>query len=199
MKTYFMRRILSANTIASYGIGSSYNQDGTGFRFRLKKVLKKHSLEFARRLGWNGLIAIVIIIAFYVYNGIVARPGQVPKDPAAESQLQRLHSETMIKEAAHPEQYLQMQSAMRTNMIGARVFEGTVINTATEAVFKDIQLRIDLLSSSNKVVASQNFLISGVLAPKNAAKFRFKARAPQSVTTYTASITQASIVRNQEP
>lgn len=154
---------------------------------------KKKNNTALKAVGWTGTIILLILLGFYLYNQSQSSPYYAPYE---EKTPEQLRAEPAESERQNPGKYIAGESKMRTNLIGEKVIEGTVVNNATVAIFKDIVLDISFKSKTGAVISNQQFTIYELLSPGQSAKFKFKTFTSKAVKDYQASILTASAVSN---
>ncbi len=159
---------------------------------------EKVGFKLGRLFGWRGLLIIAIIATIVIYNTTNSSPTYLSpfqdSIAAPAKTPEQLRAELIEQERQNPAQYLTDETTMRTNLIGEKVIEGTVINTASVATFKDIILQVDFLSKTEAVISSKRFTVYEVLVPKQSARFKFKTFAPYGTDGFSASIIDAATI-----
>lgn len=169
------------------------NSGNTTFAKEVKEVstTEKTGSKFGRNLKLFGLLTIIIIIAVLIYNkNETSSNYQLPF--AIEKTPEQLKAELVEKEKQNPSQYLDNKATMRTNLIDQKVIEGTVSNTASVAIFKDLVLEVSFLSKTQSIISTQKFTIYEVIAPQQTVNFKFKTYAPTGTEGFSAMIVDAT-------
>ncbi len=159
---------------------------------------EKAGFKLGRLFGWRGLSIIAIIATIVIYNTTKSSPTYLsPFQDSIAAPVktpEQLRAELAEQERRNPAQYLTDETTMRSNLIGEKVIEGTITNTASIATFKDITLQVDFHSKTETVISSKRFTVYEVLAPKQSTGFKFKTFAPSGTDGFSASIIDATAI-----
>ncbi|MCB0845511.1 MAG: hypothetical protein KDE26_19815 [Bacteroidetes bacterium] len=97
-------------------------------------------------------------------------------------------------EALQPEKFLQIEGTYRENLVGKTIIEGEVISAASQAVFKDIQIRVDFYSRTKSIISSENYVFYEVLNPNERKPFELRIKAPKAMNSLGLSVIGATPV-----
>lgn len=112
-----------------------------------------------------------------------------------EKTPEELRMELRQKEKENPKNYLTSELTMRGNLIGEKVFEGTISNTASTATFKDVMIEISFLSKTESVISKEKFVVYEVLGPQKKISIKkYKTFAPNGTEKFSTNIISASPV-----
>lgn len=159
---------------------------------------EKTGFRIGRFLGWTGLVIVLIsTTAFIVYqnqNGSNNNTGSSLMEAFAprEKTPEELRIELAEKEKTNPTQYLVPTAKMRENFFGETIIEGSVMNNASIAVFKDIVLEISYISKTDAVIGTKQFTIYEVAEPGKWASFKFKTHAPSATKNFSVQVVTAA-------
>jgi hypothetical protein len=92
------------------------------------------------------------------------------------------------KERANPPQYLLVSSKWKENLIGRKVFDGAVKNSAQQTTFEQIQITFHFYDSLNTHIGARTFQCVESLAPGKTYIFKIKTFAPVPTKTYLCSV-----------
>lgn len=92
------------------------------------------------------------------------------------------------KEHARPQHYIEVSSTWKENLIGRKVFTGSVLNKAKLTTFDELLLTFHFFDSLNVKVGERSFFAEENLAPGKVYKFKIKTFAPVPTKSYTCSV-----------
>lgn len=184
--------LFSSKTPPPFTQQASYPNNGSTYEYAPSSATEKAGFKLGKFLGWTGVLAIVITIAAVIYNKTQDAPLYLAPYSTTEKTPEQLRAELVQQEKQNPSQYLKDETKMRTNLIGQKVIEGTVTNSASVATFKDLVLQVDFLSKTDAVISTQKFTIYEVVGPQQSVKFKFKTYAPSETKGFAASIVNAT-------
>lgn len=121
---------------------------------------------------------------------------QPQPEPVREKTPEELKAELAVKEQSSPSIYLDVNGTYRKNLIGETVLEGTITNTATAAVFKDIEVKAGFVAQSGTVLEEKTFTVYVMLGPSQSAPFKIKVNAPKQTESVSINIFNATAVEN---
>lgn len=116
----------------------------------------------------------------------------------------QLKMELQMVENDNPREYLQLDSVtMRKNKIkeaglfssakyDGYLISGQVINTATIAKFKDLEINVELYSKTNTVIASKSFVIYEYYEPNSNKDFSIKLDVPNDMESFGTTLIGAT-------
>lgn len=137
------------------------------------------------------LLAILIIIKSQKENSYVLGNNSITHRQQMGSQSsEELHRKEMQK----PGEYISGKIATHTNLQGETLLEGTLINTATLANFRDPVLVFIFLSRNNTPVGTVKYTVPQYLAAGQAITYKHKLSLPYQVAGVEASIESAKAV-----
>jgi hypothetical protein len=103
-------------------------------------------------------------------------------------QYQLANSVQIATEYSNPEKYLEVNSDWKENLLGRKVFSGSVFNKAKLTTFDEILLTFHFFDSLNVKVGERSFFAKETLTPGKVYKFKIKTFAPVPTKTYTCSV-----------
>lgn len=167
----------------------------------IQKISKSEKAGFriGKFLGWTGIIIVVIAISAFFINrnssstsGLGSSGNSLLKEiTQREKTPEELRAELAQKEKSSPTEYLVPTVTVRGNFIGQTIVEGSVMNNASIAVFKDIVLEVTYRSKTGTALSSERFTIYEIAAPGKWASFKFKTSSPSDTKAYTANVISA--------
>jgi len=183
-----------------------YKAEPTAFPQEEEEVKKKSKLPYI-----IVLIAIVAGIAGYFIwkqnnptyepdtptgdeSNISIPQSQQQPEPVREKTPEELKAELAVKEQSSPTAYLSLNGTYRKNFIGETVLEGTIRNTATAAIFKDIEVKAGFLAPSGTVLEEKTFTVYVMLGPSQSTPFKVKVTAPKQTESVSMNVVNALAV-----
>lgn len=98
------------------------------------------------------------------------------------------------KEQNNPLMFLSVSGGSKKNLIGQTVLNGRISNSATIAVFKDIEVKMDFYSGTKALLESDNETMFLQVRPGQAESFKTKYFAPKGTDSVAFSIKSAKVV-----
>lgn len=139
-----------------------------------------------------GILILVIMIPFIVFQS--SQSTSVFPQLAEKSQAE-LKAELKSREQENPAAYIGTKITMRGNLIGQKVIEGTISNTASAATFKGILIEISFISKTQTVIATKSFTIYEVIKPQQKLSIKkIKIFAPKDTEEFSSRILSATPV-----
>lgn len=114
--------------------------------------------------------------------------------PAPKVQVKQV-SYKPAAERFNPAKYLVKNIKTRKNIMGKTVIEGTVTNSSSNIVFKDIVIDVTYLSKTDANISTQRFVVYEVVQPGKKVPFKFKAKAPEGTKSFGTELVDASVVK----
>jgi GYF domain 2 len=166
-----------------------------------QKTTKSNTAKTGMWIGRNPKITVLILI-LAIIAGVATYSSQHSNDSytndiydAVAKTPAELRMELQEKEQEHPQDYLQSEITMRGNLIGEKVFEGTLSNSASIAIFKDVVIEVSYLSKTESVISKEKFSIYEVIAPQKTISIKkIKTFAPNGTEGFSANIVSALLV-----
>lgn len=165
---------------------------------KTRNNLEKHQFRMAKRWGIIGILCLTLSViaatimyidqSYPVQYSITTQPDKMVKDSGSPLQKQV----TTEKEKLNPSNFIKNYASIRSNVMGKKVIHGNLTNTASFAVFKDVTLRINFLSNSNKDLGSKEFTFYEILNPGQTIPFRCKTFAPDSTSQFAINVIKAT-------
>lgn len=161
---------------------------------------EKTGFRVGRFLGWTGLVVVIVAATgFIVYknqgsssynsgsnNSLLEAIAPREKTPA------ELRAELAEKEKTNPIEYLVPTVRWRKNFVDQTIIEGSIMNHASIAVFKDIAFEISYLSKTDAVISTQQFMVYEVAEPGKWASFKFKVYSPSETKNVSVRVVTAT-------
>ena len=149
-------------------------------------------------LGVAALFWLVFIISFFYWHTQTAASVPIPEETALSAEVaeektpEQLRVELWAQETATPLEYLRVDYTVRENLIGEKVFEGTVTNSATIATFKDVVLKITYITGTHTVLGTESFVLYKYLSPGGNQSFKVKKYSPEDADSFSVTIEEAT-------
>jgi hypothetical protein len=98
----------------------------------------------------------------------------------------------MQQERARPSSNFSVHASARVNFANEHVFEGYFINNAKYSAFKDIKLRVQFYSVTDKLLVQQDFDFYSYYYPNAKQNFKKKVKTPRQSSYYTINVVSAT-------
>lgn len=144
-----------------------------------------------RRLMGISLLLVLSLVTYLIYAN---NQTSFVSPFSSEKSPEQLRSELVQTEQQNPGKYISGRVRNRENLIGQTVVEGTLTNSATIAVFKDVVIQVDFISKTNSIMGSKKFTVYQAIHPGEAVSFKEKAFAGKDVADVHVSVVSASAV-----
>jgi len=96
-------------------------------------------------------------------------------------------------EKKSPKRFLTVDGNDRKNLIGQRVIKGTVINKATVASYKDVDIELSFFSKTGALLEKDHEVIYETIAPGGKSSFKTKYFAPKGTDSVAMKIVGAKV------
>ena len=117
------------------------------------------------------------------------------KKAQAEKESYQLTKENLLKkEQKNPVMFLKVNGGSRKNIIGQTVVSGTISNTATVAVYKDVLIQFSFYSKTRALLETDKETIFETLEPHESKKFKTKYFAPKGTDSVALQILSAKAI-----
>ncbi len=99
------------------------------------------------------------------------------------------------KEEKKPAGFLAVHGNNKRNILGQTVIKGIVTNTASVAIFKDVELKLSFYSKTHALLETDNETVYEVLHPGESKNFKTKYFAPKGTDSVAISVLSAKAVQ----
>lgn len=142
------------------------------------------------RLLWISILLILSLITYVIYANNKTTYAS-PFD-ATQKSPEELKIDLAQTEKQAPLNYIQGSTAHHKNLLGEMVIHGTLSNSATLAVFKDVVMQADFISKTNTLITSQKFTVYELIKPGQTVEFKQKTFVPKDVQDVQITIVGAT-------
>jgi len=98
------------------------------------------------------------------------------------------------KETKNPQTFLSVGGNNKHNLIGQTVVKGSIVNKASVAVYKDIDLQLDFYSKTGALLETDNETVYETIHPGQSKSFKTKYFAPKGSDSVALKVLDAKIV-----
>ena len=113
----------------------------------------------------------------------------------SEKESYELTKEDLLKkEQKNPQNFLGVKGNNKKNILGQTVVKGTISNTATIAVFKDLDLKLSFYSKTKALLETDKETIYETLGPGESKDFKTKYFAPKGTDSVGLEVLGATVV-----
>lgn len=116
-----------------------------------------------------------VLYEVHKFNENVAEINRTTQQAKPKTELQ-LKQELYRKEKANPTKYIDGEIKNRKNLVGLRIFEGDLSNTATLIGVKNITLKIEALAKTGYVLETRKYVITEFIDPQGTTPFKLKTK-----------------------
>ncbi len=125
----------------------------------------------------------VATVLFFTFSIIFISCSSDSKKSETEKESYEKTKESMkAKEEKRPSDFLFVAGHDKKNLLGQTVINGTLVNKASVAIFKDIDLKLSFYSKTNALLETDKETIFEVLHPGESKDFKTKYFAPKELT-----------------
>jgi hypothetical protein len=144
---------------------------------------------------WTGLIIIIVIgITTYIdkrSNGN-GNENRLFSNPSREKSPEELRQELVSRERENPVNYLKIEGTMRNNLIGLKVLEGTITNSASIANFKDVVVEVTWFTKTDTELSKVYYTVYEYVGAGNSIRYKIKADAPGATGGFQINVSSAT-------
>ena len=98
------------------------------------------------------------------------------------------------KEIKSPQNFLIVTGNNKHNLVGQMVIKGTVVNKATVAVYKDVDVQLDFYSKTGALLETDKETVYETIHPGQSKSFKTKYFAPRGSDSVALKVLDAKIV-----
>jgi hypothetical protein len=102
--------------------------------------------------------------------------------------------ELLKKEQKNPQAFLSISGHNKKNIVGQTVVRGTLINKASVAVFKDVDIKLSFFSKTKTLLETDKETIFEILEPGESKDFKTKYFAPKGTDSVGLEVLGAKLV-----
>jgi len=99
------------------------------------------------------------------------------------------------KEQKDPAAFLSISGHNKKNIVGQTVVKGTLINKASVAVFKDVDIKLSFYSKTKTVLETDKETIYEILEPGESKSFKTKYFAPKGTDSVGLQVLGAKVIQ----
>lgn len=137
----------------------------------------------------------LLIFLVLFSTGLFSCSGDSERKAAAEKESYQLSKQNLLeKEQKDPLAFLSVSGHNRKNIIGQTVVSGSILNSATIAVFKDVEIQFTFFSKTNALLETDKETIFETLEPHESKQFKTKYFAPKGTDSVALKILSAKSV-----
>lgn len=130
----------------------------------------------------------IITIFFFSCNESDSKKAANEKDS-----YEKTKESLQKKEIQSPENFLMVAGHDRHNLLGQMVVKGTIINKATVAVYKDVDVKLEFYSKTGTLLETDKETVYEIIAPGQSKNFKTKYFAPKGTDSVALAITGAKV------
>jgi hypothetical protein len=137
----------------------------------------------------------VATLLFFTFSIIFISCTSDSKKTATEKESYEKTKESMkAKEEQRPSDFLFVEGRDKKNLLGQTVIKGTLVNKATVAIFKDIDVKLYFYSKTNALLETDKETVFEVLHPGETKDFKTKYFAPKGTDSVALDVLGAKVV-----
>ncbi len=103
-------------------------------------------------------------------------------------------NELLKKEQKNPQEFLSISGHTKKNIVGQTVVRGKLINKASVAIFKDVDIKLSFYSKTKTLLETDKETIFEILEPGDSQDFKTKYFAPKGTDSVGLEILGAKFV-----
>lgn len=117
------------------------------------------------------------------------------KNALTEKENYELTKESLLKkEQKNPQNFLTVSGRDKRNILGQTVVKGDITNTASVAVFKDVDIELSFYSKTQALLETDKETIFELLHPGESQDFKTKYFAPKGTDSVALKVLGAKVV-----
>jgi len=135
----------------------------------------------------------VLLIAFSAI--LFSCSNSESKKAATEKEKYEKTKESLKEtEQKNPQNFLTIGGNNKRNILGQTVIKGTIINKASVAVFKDVDIKLSFYSKTQTLLETDKETVFEVLHPGESKDFKTKYFAPKGTDSVALAVIGAKVV-----
>ena len=99
----------------------------------------------------------------------------------------------LMKEKKNPENFLTVSGHDKRNLLGQTVVKGSVLNKATVASYKDVDLKLEFYSKTGTLLETDHEIVYEVIPPGQSKNFKTKYFAPKGTDSVALKVVSAKL------
>jgi hypothetical protein len=103
--------------------------------------------------------------------------------------------ELLRKEQKDPATFLSISGHTKKNIVGQTVVKGTLINKASVAVFKDVDIKLSFYSKTKTLLETDKETIYEIMEPGESKNFKTKYFAPKGTDSVGLEVLAAKVIK----
>jgi hypothetical protein len=102
-------------------------------------------------------------------------PNEVEYNEPEQKTDEELRQELLEREQSNPTEYVSAEVSWRRNFFDNVVVTGRIYNNASEATYKNVRLRVKILTETGYELGEHDYTLTEFIEPKDSKSFEFKA------------------------
>jgi len=101
------------------------------------------------------------------------------------------------KEEKNPPAFIAVQGSSKKNIVGQTVVKGTLVNKASVATFKDVDIKLSFYSKTKALLETDKETIFEILNPGESQDFKTKYFAPKGTDSVGLQVLSAKVIEQK--
>jgi hypothetical protein len=136
-------------------------------------------------------IALIIIASIVLFS---CSSDSASKEMIEKQSYQLTKEELLKKEQKKPKDFLTVSGHNKKNILGQTVVKGTLLNKASIATFKDVDLKLSFFSKTKTLLETDKETIYETIGPGKTQDFKTKYFAPKGTDSVGLEVLGAKVV-----
>lgn len=141
----------------------------------------------------KGNIALLIFCTLFFYFVACNSHNEVKENESYKETKNSL----LKKEENNPPAFISVQGSSKKNIVGQTVVKGTLVNKASVATFKDVNIKLSFYSKTNALLETDKETIFEILNPGESQDFKTKYFAPKGTDSVGLQVLSAKVIEQK--
>lgn len=136
-------------------------------------------------------ISLLLISSIFLF---ACSTDSTTKEKAEKQSYQLTKDELLKKEQKNPQDFLMVSGYNKKNILGQTVVKGTILNKASIATFKDVEINLSFYSKTQALLETDKETEYITIGPGQAKDFKTKYFAPKGADSVALQVLGAKVV-----
>ncbi|HUZ62022.1 MAG TPA: hypothetical protein VMU83_24820 [Hanamia sp.] len=136
-------------------------------------------------------ISLLLISSIFLF---ACTTDSTSKEKAEKQSYQLTKDELLKKEQKNPQDFLMVSGYNKKNILGQTVVKGTILNKASIATFKDVEINLSFYSKTQALLETDKETEYITIGPGQAKDFKTKYFAPKGADSVALQVIGAKVV-----
>lgn len=133
----------------------------------------------------------IVVIMFFPVFFLACNSGNAVRENESYNETK---TSLLKKEERDPAAFIMVKGNSKKNIVGQTVVKGTLVNKASIATFKDVNIKLSFYSKTNSLLETDKETIFEILNPGESQDFKTKYFAPKGTDSVGLEVVGAKVI-----